>query len=150
MARARGRVRNVFWGAFVLDWFKYLQDHDLSSSDYRIMFYLCEKMMTDDNIARVKQKTIAQDLSMDKGNVSKCIKKLCSKQFIVKASDGFMINPNLFYGGNGFQNRENLRENFYNLLSDPARFFMDEDFRRLVEYPQEDDYNKYDAPFNRP
>src|SRR5690606_5446105 len=116
MVRRKRRVSNVYWGALILDWFKHLQDHDLSAADSRILFYLCGKMISDDNVARVKQKTIAAELRMDKGNVSKSLKKLCQKQFITKAPDGYMINPHLFYAGNGFRNRDYLRDKFDELL----------------------------------
>lgn len=131
MARRRTSYRgsNVYWGAFILDWFKHLQDHDLSAADYRILFYLCNKMLTTDNTARVRQLTIASELAMDKGNVSKCLKKLRSKQFIAKTPDGFMINPHLFYTGNDPQNRMNLRDRFDRLLIEEdkkPRFSMNE------------------------
>lgn len=141
-------VNNVYWGAFILDWFKHLQDNDLSAADYRILFYLCEKMMTGDNTAHLKQKTIAKDLAMDKGNVSKCLKKLCTKQFIAKADNGYMINPHLFYAG--YKIREDLRHEFDNLLTGPQRFYMNEDEHKLeVEYfsqTDDDDGDVY-VPF---
>lgn len=145
MARRRGRARNVFWGSFILEWFKHLQDHELSAADYRILFYLCERMMTGDNTAHVRQKTIAKDLAMDKGNVSKCIKKLCTKQFIAKADNGYMINPNLFYVGIRDRNdREDLRDNFDDLLTESPRFYMNEDEHELEVFPQtyDDDVDK--------
>ncbi|QIC07177.1 MarR family transcriptional regulator [Brevibacillus sp. 7WMA2] len=147
MASRYGRVRNAYWGAFILDWFKHLQDHELSAADYRILFYLGEKMMTDDNTARVRQKTIAQDLAMDKGNVSKCLKKLCAKQFIAKAPDGYMVNPHLFYAGNGYANRYNLRDSFERLLIESPRFFLNEDLRILEVLDDNDDLGKWKPPF---
>lgn len=126
MARRTRRARNVYWGALILGWFEHLQDHDLSAADYRILFYLCEKMLSNDNTAHLKQKTIAADLNMDKGNVSKCLKKLSVKQFIAKASDGYMINPHLFYVGSDPQHRESLRDTFDDLLENP-RFYLNED-----------------------
>lgn len=149
MAIRRKRVRNVYWGAFVLDWFKYLQDHELSAADYRILFYLCERMSTDDNIANVKQKTIAKDLAMDKGNVSKCLKKLCAKQFIAKADNGYMINPNLFYiGKREYSDREDLRYDFDNLLTtERPRFYMNEDEHRLEVLIHTDDQGENKFPF---
>ncbi|BAH42917.1 hypothetical protein BBR47_19400 [Brevibacillus brevis NBRC 100599] len=144
--RPVNRVRNVYWGAFILDWFKYLQDHELSAADYRILFYLCHKMYNDDNTARVRQKIISHDLAMDKGNVSKCLKKLRTKQFIAKAPDGYMINPHLFYAGNGYHNRENLRDSFDRLLIDESeslRFSFNEDEHTLEVLGDMDDW-----PFN--
>lgn len=136
MAGGRRRVRNVYWGAFVIDWFKHLQDHELSAADYRILFYLCAKMITDDNRAYVRQKAISIDLAMDKGNVSRCLKKLCAKQFIAKTDGGYMINPHLFYAGNGVGYRDDLRDDFDNLLNERPRFSMNEDEHTLIEYPE--------------
>lgn len=112
----RGR-RSIYWGAFVLGWFEYLRDSDLTGSDYKILFYLCEKMEFTGNRVLLKQKEITEDLYMDKGNVSKCIKRLGKKQFIVKISNGFMINPHLFYVGKSHPaDRTALREVFDNAI----------------------------------
>lgn len=139
MARRR-TDRTAYWGAFILDWFKYLQDNDLTSSDFKILFFLCEKMNFNDNTAYIRQKNIADDLNMDKGNVSKCIKRLCEKQFIAKTENGFMINPHLFYiGKRNPQDRYYIREEFDGLLNDSQfeqRFYMDEDEYKLEEYPE--------------
>lgn len=132
--RSRYTTRNVYWGAFVLEWFKHLQDARLSAADYRALFYLCENMLPSDNMARVKQKDIAENLNMDKGNVSKCLKKLCAIQFIIKAPDGYMINPHLFYIGGDPNHRQDLREIFDELLRTlkiSPRFNMNEDEHTL-------------------
>ncbi|HJB22718.1 MAG TPA: MarR family transcriptional regulator [Candidatus Jeotgalibaca pullicola] len=118
MIKSRGR-KNVYWGAFILEWFKYLQDNDLTSSDFKVLFYLCEKMNLHENKAYLRQKMIAEELKMDKGNVSKCIKRLCEKQFIAKMDNGFMINPHLFYVGKRHPvDRWELRETFDQLLEE--------------------------------
>ena len=110
--------RKVYWGAFILDWFKYLQDNDLTSSDYKVLFYLCENMEFKNNTVYLKQKNIADKLNMDKGNVSKCIKRLSIKQFIVKVDQGYMINPHLFYvGKRDLESREELREIFDEIVN---------------------------------
>ncbi|WMX58956.1 helix-turn-helix domain-containing protein [Peribacillus sp. R9-11] len=120
-----------YWGALVLDWFTHLQDNELSGSDYKVLFFLCEKMQASDNSIYLRQKQIAQELSMDKGNVSKCIKMLSEKQFIVKKPNGFMINPNLFYVGKRSRElREMIRLEFYKLLiaqEKTPRFYLHED-----------------------
>lgn len=126
----RRKERKVYWGAFILEWFEHLQDAELSSSDYRILFFLCQKMKPYDNTIYMRQKQMSEELNMDKGNVSKCIKKLCEKQFIVKITNGFMVNPHLFYVGKGHPgSREELRNNFdeflyHNKLS--PRFYLNE------------------------
>lgn len=146
MASRRYKHSGVYWGAFILDWFKYLQDADLSSADYRVLFYLCENMKFDDNVAYVKQKEISKKLSMDKGNVSKCITKLRNKQFIAKSTSGFMINPHLFYvGARERQIRENLREQFDSLLSTTPRFNLNED-RHVLESGERIFTDDADAP----
>ena len=100
MARRRVSIP-VYWGAIILDSFKHLQDNDFTGSDYKVLFFLCEHMTKENNHAYMKQKKIASDMKMDKGNISRSIKKLREKQLIVKAESGFMLNPHLFYVGKG-------------------------------------------------
>lgn len=141
MRRRSRNVQKVYWGAFILEWFKYLQDRDLTGSDYKVLFYLCEKMDSNENKVYLKQKTLAQQLSMDKGNVSKCIKRLCEKQFIAKVDNGYMINPHLFYIGKRDPiARYELREKFDDVLNKrgiECRFELNEDEYELNEYPNE-------------
>lgn len=109
----RRERKKIYWGAIILGWFHHLRDSDLTSSDYRVLFYLCEKMEFTRNRILLRQKEIAQDLHMDKGNVSKCISRLCEKQFIAKVPSGFMINPHLFYvGKTNPADRYDLRDEF--------------------------------------
>lgn len=130
------RNKKVFWGALVLEWFKYLQDADLTSADYKVLFYLCEQMMFEDNTAYLRQKQIAEDLNMNKGNVSKSVKRLLSKQFIAKSKNGFMINPHLFYVGKAVRDdRLELRDRFDNLLETDRRFGLNEDDNQLELNP---------------
>ncbi|MEH7482383.1 helix-turn-helix domain-containing protein [Neobacillus drentensis] len=134
MARRSEKV--VYWGAFILEWFQHLQDPDFRGSDYKIMFFLCGQLKYDDNIAYIKQKQIAESLSIDKGGVSKSIKRLCQKQFIVKCQNGFMINPHLFYVGNSDTRFKN-RDEFDRLLLENGlepRFHLNEDDRILEVY----------------
>ncbi|MMZ55014.1 hypothetical protein D1872_168500 [compost metagenome] len=148
MARRRYNRGGVYWGAFILEWFKYLQDTELSSADYRVLFFLCEIMKIDDNVAYVKQKEISIKLNMDKGNVSKCITKLREKQFIAKSTSGFMINPHLFYiGARQREIRENLREQFDSLLSITPRFNLNEDLHALEVGERNIFTDDADAPF---
>ncbi|MEY8742853.1 replication/maintenance protein RepL [Bacillales bacterium AN1005] len=136
--RNRGNEGKVYWGAIILEWFEHLQDNDLTSADYKVLFFLCQKMNISENIAYVRQKQIAEELNMDKGNVSKCIKRLSEKQFIIKSDMGFMINPNLFYIGKSRNDRFRLRDNFDILLDEKdiePRFYLNEDDYILEEYP---------------
>lgn len=114
-----------------------MQDDDLVGSDYKVLFFLCENMDFNQNTVNLRQKTLATALHMDKGNVSKSIKKLREKQFITKVDNGFMINPHLFYvGAKTRMDRENLRESFDKILEadgiDP-RFYLNEDEYRLED-----------------
>lgn len=123
------RGRRVYWGALILGWFEHLQDADLTGSDYKVLFLLCEKMHFTDNRTLLKQKEISEILHMDKGNVSKCIKRLSNKQFIAKIPGGFMINPHLFYVGKGPQERQHFREVFDDIIIGNGKtplFNMDE------------------------
>ncbi|MEK5586660.1 replication/maintenance protein RepL [Paenibacillus sp. FSL P2-0536] len=131
--RGRNYVSNVYWGAIVFEFFRHLQDHDLSAVDHRILFYMCEKMDTNDNLVHVRQITIARELNIDKANVSRSLKKLCHKQFILKyRSEGYMVNPHLLYGGNGWKNKDMLRQTFDNLTDEP-RFYLNDDDKILED-----------------
>jgi predicted XRE-type DNA-binding protein len=129
------RRKTIYWGAIILGWFEHLRDADLTSSDYKVLFYLCEKMEFGGNKVLLKQKEIASNLHMDKGNVSKCIKKLCEKQFIVKIPSGFMINPHLFYVGKSHPaDRYSLREEFNEAVIENGMtelFQMNEEYSEL-------------------
>lgn len=127
----RRSKKDNYWGALILDWFHYLQDEDFRSSDYKILFHLCSKMKHDDNTAYLKQKEIAEHLNMNKGNVSKSIKRLTENQFIIKRDNGFMINPHLFYVG---RFSDSLREDFDDLLlekNEEPRFSLNVDEHKL-------------------
>lgn len=142
---ARRVQKDLYWGSFVLDWFYFLQDSDLRISDYKVLFFLCNEMKHDDNTAYVKQKEIARTLNMDKGNISKSIKRLCEKQFITKHKNGYMINPHLFYIGRHAHSRLNVRRNFDDLLSENdivPRFFLNEDEHKL-ELVEELNYRNF-------
>lgn len=135
---ARRSKKDVYWGAIILDWFHYLQDSDLRGSDYKVLFFLCNEMKYDDNTAYIKQKQIAEHLNVDKGNVSKSIKRLCQKQFIVKYDKGFMINPHLFYVG---RFSDSQRVSFDELLqknNEEQRFSLNIDEHRLESTDEED------------
>lgn len=131
----RRRSKKIYWGTMVLDAFKYLQDSQLGAADYRIFFYLCEKMDVRGNVASVNQKMISEDLSMDKSNVSKSISKLKQKQLIARTRHGFMINPHLFYIR--YEDRMDLRDDFDELVPEPIRFNMNEDENELEEFPDD-------------
>lgn len=131
---ARRVQKDIYWGSFVLEWFYFLQDSDFRSSDYKVLFFLCNEMKHDDNTAYIKQKEIGTALNMDKGNISKSIKRLCEKQFITKHKNGYMINPHLFYIGRHANLRLNVRRNFDDLLLEnniTPRFFLNEDEHEL-------------------
>lgn len=143
----------IYWGAFILDWFKELNDLDFSRGDYRVLFFVCSQINPQDNIAYLKQKKISSELSMDPGNVSKCIKNLIDYQFIVKVENGFMVNPHLFYIGKAqYQDRKFLREDFDLLLKNDAIYFLDEFEGELQKKPpqkesRKDDFDNGDYPF---
>lgn len=142
---AKGKIpRNAYWGAIILDSFKFLQDNEFTGSDYKVLFYLCEYMNKEDNHVYVRQKRIAEDMKMDKGNISRSISKLRDKQLIVKSETGFMLNPHLFYVGKpDRESRIQIRSVFDTLIRDQGkvpRFNLNEDEYYLEEReePNED------------
>ncbi|WP_026572784.1 replication/maintenance protein RepL [Bacillus sp. UNC438CL73TsuS30] len=132
MARGRTRQYQFYWGSFVLGWFREMRNSNLGGPEYRVLFYLCEKMKNEDNIAYIKQKELARRLRMDKGNISKSVKKLRDNQFIAKCEYGYMINPHLFYTGMNRALRSILRNRFDNLLLadnlEPKYYLNDDEY----------------------
>lgn len=107
----------VYW-ADIVDWFRILQENELTSSDYKVLFYLFEKMSLLGNGVFIRQQQIAEDMNINKGNVSKCIKRLSEKQLIAKTEFGFMINPHLFYVGSEYMHeKDKVRQLFDELLA---------------------------------
>ena len=96
-------------------------------------------MNTDNNIAYLKQKRVADDFPMDKGNVSKCFTKLMEKQFIAKVESGYMINPHLFYiGKKNHVDRREIRQLFDSIIVEnnlERRFNLNEDEYKIEEWP---------------
>ena len=105
----------VYWGEIV-DWFRILQENELTSSDYKVLFYLFEKMSFQGNEVFIRQQKIAEDMNSNKGNVSKCIKRLSEKQLITKTEFGFMINPHLFYVGSEYMHKKDKDHQLFDEL----------------------------------
>lgn len=135
MARRR---QTSYWGAITLDTFLYLQDENLQSSDYKIFFLLCSRMIRETNIAHIRQKSISEILKLHKSSVSKSIKRLMERQIIGKIENGYMINPHLFYVGKArAEDREQIRYDFDKRIIErdlQRRFYMDEHESRLIDY----------------
>lgn len=121
------KVKKIYWGALILDWFNELNELDLGRGDYKVLFFICSEINPQNNIAYIKQKFISKELQMDPGNVSKSIKRLKKYQFIIKLENGFMLNPHLFYIGKASPgDRWFLRESFDNSLKDYPIYSLDE------------------------
>ncbi|MDM2748644.1 replication protein [Citrobacter sp. Cs237] len=69
---------------------------NMSGAEYTIMIRLCKLMQHENLIASVSQSALAEELGMSKSNVSKCWKKLISKNILVQEGKHTMINANLF------------------------------------------------------
>ena len=116
-SRNRMISKIIYW-AEIVDWFRILQENELTSSDYKVLFYLFEKMSLQGNEVFIRQQKIAEDMNINKGNVSKCIKSLSEKQLIAKAGFGIMINPHLFYVGSKYiPEKDKVRQLFDELLT---------------------------------
>lgn len=134
----------VYWGAFVFETIDYFLRDKLSSSDYQIFFLMCREMGKEDNQVRLKQidiKTILEDrygLKKGKPTISKSIKKLRSKEYIVKLPQtGYMVNPSLFYTGRPKYLPEKI-DNFQSYLErdgkEDYRLSLDLDTKEITEF----------------
>lgn len=145
--------RSLFWGALILDSVQSIlndssdvNSNHLNGTHYEVLFYLISRSEGTTNIAHTQQSKISSDLNRNKSTVSKAIKALISKQYIVKIKDehAFMLNPNLFYVGLGKpHDRIPIREKFNNILSDNGiaepRFEFDEDNKTFIDNSIDDD-----------
>nr|WP_015085274.1 replication/maintenance protein RepL [Planococcus citreus]AFX82610.1 hypothetical protein [Planococcus citreus] len=153
MVKKRRGGNGVYWGAFALGWFTHLYNSNLNSTDYRVLFFLCEKMKFDDNTAYLKQTEMSKALNMDTGNVSKSVKKLREEQFVFKKKSGFMINPHLFYVAKSRSiDREELRYEFDDLIRGAnleRKFNLNEDEHKLEEYPDKQEKTLSGLSYNQ-
>ena len=89
----------LFWGAFMLESLELLSKLKLTSVELSTLLFLSSKIRQEDNIVYIKQTEISEELTLDKSNLSKAIKKLRELGLIAKVKNGYMINPNLIYKG---------------------------------------------------
>jgi predicted transcriptional regulator len=134
--RDKRGYNDPYWGAIILDFLRVLHFDDLSASEYRLFFFLTDKMSRKDNRIDMRQSVISLMLNMDKATVSKAINKLCKLQFIAKLGTGsFMVNPHLIYVGH--RGLDRLRDDFDDILQKKGlklRFDMNDPTRGLEDY----------------
>ena len=147
---------NYFWGTIMLDALKLFYDKEMNfnANEMKVFFYLCDSIIVEKtrkyseiedieepDRSPVTQVQIAEDLQIDKANVSRIIKKLCEKQFIAKARLGFYINPHILYIGKARDNeRSSVRNGFDKVVTEQqgfARFYFDESERILKDHLRE-------------
>ncbi|UAK18100.1 MarR family transcriptional regulator [Sporolactobacillus terrae] len=130
---------SMYWGALMRITIRYLIDCDLSGSAYKVLFYVMDLMGPDNIAAGVRQKNISDDLHLHKSNVSKCVKELIEKQFIVKTTSrkGFMVNPALYYLGK--DDRIHHKEVFDELVRESGRDIIFEMTRGGRVYKSDED-----------
>ena len=80
-----------------------LAKHDLSIREMRVLLYLMSKLDFE-NFIYVPQADVAKELQLDKGNVSKCVKKLIELGIIIKGpkvgrAATFRLSPDFGWKG---------------------------------------------------
>lgn len=135
----RGNM-SYYWGASIMESFKWFSYIQFNKTDYSIFLYLIGSM-NDDNEVKIKQSQISEDLFINKSNVSRSIERLKEWQFITKIKSGFMINPSFFYINKSKEyERRYLKQKFFKLVSNSSYFddslFLqyDEDERKYSSY----------------
>ena len=80
-----------------------LAKHDLSSREWRVLAYMMSKLDFE-NFIHVAQADIVDALALDKGNVSKCVKRLIELGIIIKGpkvgrASTFRLSPDFGWKG---------------------------------------------------
>jgi len=95
--KARPKIKQEFVITFI-DNLQVLADLGLSSRQLKVMLYML-KAMEFGNIIMLSPKKMAEDLGIDKGNISRDLKELRNKNVLVEHEGHTYINSNIFVKG---------------------------------------------------
>lgn len=98
---------------FATTWFAthHILESDLTSPDFKFLFYVLNQMDRNNEITLSKYKELGETLSLGERTVSQSVKRLKDLDIISKTSKPktFMVNPSFFYtGGATAQNELNV------------------------------------------
>lgn len=97
--RDKVKVKNHFVLLFVENLQSLLVNEKLTTSELKVLLTIV-KYSSYQNVFKITQKTIANDLGIDQAIISRTLKKLRTKQLILQDSDGTeYVNPYLFLKG---------------------------------------------------
>lgn len=107
---------NIKWFATVSKGIEELAkntDFQLTTSDFRLLFYILAKINVDNRAVLPKQPEISQEINLSIRKISESLSKLQSAYIIVKTEETrtYFINPAFFYAG-GHQTLEAKQADF--------------------------------------
>ncbi|WP_035619939.1 helix-turn-helix domain-containing protein [Lachnoanaerobaculum sp. ICM7] len=115
-----GKTKNINWFATTTIGMNELAkntDFELTTSDFRLLFYLLSKI-DDDNRSKVpKQEIISNEIGLSVRKISEALRKLQNAKIIIKTKDQartYFINPTFFYTG-GFKVIQEKQDDFNEL-----------------------------------
>lgn len=92
------QILNEFAFLFCSSFLQTIDDYNLSRNDIRIVLKIIEYMQFG-NLLKLAYSSIAKDLNIDKGNVSKSIKKLKVCKLIIDIDGSLYLNPHIILKG---------------------------------------------------
>lgn len=88
---------------FATTWFAthHILESDLTSPDFKFLFYILNQMDRNNEITLSKYKELSETLSLGERTVSQSVKRLKDLDIISKTCKPktFMVNPSFFYSG---------------------------------------------------
>lgn len=97
-------IKNIRWFATTRKGIEELSkntDFGLTSSDFRLLFYLLSKIDEDNRATIQKQEDISKEINISVRKISEGLKRLKNAKIIVKTKEAktYFINPAFFYAG---------------------------------------------------
>lgn len=111
---------NLRWLALTDDFLKEIQEdhkHELTTTDFKMLAYMLQKMNYDNFCEIPDQNTIKQDLGISVRSISTAVSHLKEWKCITRdrrLARTFMLNPSYFYRG-GFGPQKNKKRKFKQL-----------------------------------
>lgn len=92
------RILNEFVLMFASIFLQTIDDYKLTRNDIRVVLKIIEYAQYG-NLLKMSYSTLAKDLSIDKGDISKSIKRIKNSQLIIDIDGNLYLNPHIICKG---------------------------------------------------